>query len=123
MARPRKPTELKLLQGTAQKCRMNPDEPPKSSDRPKPPEYLTDMERDHFEVIVGRMSERGYASASYTEIIALASQVYPHTLDPDQLLKAAPVYKSCLSELGLTPSSSSKVVVKKQEEKANRWAM
>ena len=41
MARPRKPTALKLLKGTAQKCRTNKDEPKPAVGMPEPPDHLS----------------------------------------------------------------------------------
>lgn len=40
MGRPRKPTELKKLQGTAQPCRLNPDEPTPEIGMPDVPKGL-----------------------------------------------------------------------------------
>ena len=42
MGRPRKPTHLKLVAGTAQPCRTNKAEPRPARARPSPPSYLTD---------------------------------------------------------------------------------
>lgn len=124
--RPRKDTALKLLQGTAQKCRLNPDEPKKSPHRPVCPDQLGPEARAHFELLTERMAERGYATASYTEIIVHAARLYEQTLDgPDMLVKLANAYRTALSELGLTPASSSKVVVKQQrtEDQKSKWAL
>ena len=41
MARPRKPTALKLLKGTAQKCRLNKNEPKPEVGMPTPPVHLS----------------------------------------------------------------------------------
>ena len=41
MARPRKPTHLKLVAGTAQPCRTNKTEPKPARSRPSPPDYLS----------------------------------------------------------------------------------
>ena len=124
--RPRKPTQLKVLQGTDRKHRTNDNEPEAASDLPQAPAYLRKKAREHFDVLVSRMEERGYASASYTEIIALAALNFENINSRDwkKADAARQKYRMCLTELGLTPSSSSKVVVtKKKEEKKSKWAM
>ncbi|MGR0187232.1 P27 family phage terminase small subunit [Azospirillum aestuarii] len=40
--RPRKPTHLKVVSGTAQPCRTNPNEPKPKRERPSPPAHLSD---------------------------------------------------------------------------------
>lgn len=42
MGRPRLPTKLKLLKGTAQPCRMNKNEPNPEAGMPEPPEHLSE---------------------------------------------------------------------------------
>lgn len=41
MARPRTPTRLKLIKGTAQSCRLNKKEPAAGKGIPRPPEHLS----------------------------------------------------------------------------------
>jgi len=124
--RPRKPTQLKVIQGTSRKCRENPAEPVHSPDRPETPEYLSTKAKKHFDLLVSRIEGRGYASADYTEIIALAALNFEHIKSRDFGIgnKARQAYRMCLVELGLTPSSASKVTVtKKKEEKQSKWAL
>jgi P27 family predicted phage terminase small subunit len=48
MARPRTPTKLKLVKGTAQPCRTNSGEPKLPKGIPPPPEHLSDRARRHW---------------------------------------------------------------------------
>ena len=132
MARPIKPTELKLLQGTARKCRIDPNEPKAANDMPMAPKTLGKLALEHFNVLVGRIDGMGYASSSFTEIIALAASEYEEIeicsgvidrigliVESDTGVKENPAVatrrkakqgcRMCLTELGLTPSSKSKV--------------
>jgi len=152
MARPRKPTELKLLKGTARPCRMNPDEPDQSSGLPVAPSHLGTIAREHFDILVKRIDDMGYASDSFTEVLALASEAFetwqlcnaviaeigmvgliPNSYgdivrkeNPEVAIrqKAWQTYRMCLVEMGLTPASKSKVSAKKKEpEKKGKWAL
>jgi P27 family predicted phage terminase small subunit len=45
LARPRTPTALKVIKGTAQKCRINAREPKPDPGMPRPPEHLSERAR------------------------------------------------------------------------------
>ena len=47
-----KPTNLKILTGTARRHRINPHEPKPNVARPNPPEHLTDAARGEWERVV-----------------------------------------------------------------------
>ena len=59
MARPRKPTAVKRLQGTLQKCRTNVSEPIPQNDIKSivPPDYLCDSARDIWTFAVEQVPE------------------------------------------------------------------
>jgi hypothetical protein len=123
MARPRKPTAVKVLQGTLQKCRTNENEPVPDSNPPVVPATLADIGQAHFDLLVSRLDNENRASASYTEIIALAAMVYQEMRAGDFCTKLATLYRGCLNDLGLTPSSASKVSAQKKEPvKINKFA-
>jgi P27 family predicted phage terminase small subunit len=81
MARPRKPTALKELAGTAQPCRINPDEPkPPAADETlagDPPAFLSERGARHWPDLVKLTSDMGvltvadgYALAETCEALA-----------------------------------------------------
>lgn len=58
MARPRKPTHLKVVAGTDQPCRTNKKEPKPKRERPSPPSHLSDKAKTAWgeaSVILDRM--------------------------------------------------------------------
>lgn len=69
--RPRKPTHLKIVSGTAQKCRMNPDEPKPSSELPTPPDWLSERASAIFRELVVIIDRMRIASASDISMLAL----------------------------------------------------
>lgn len=71
--RKRIPDHLKVVAGTAQPCRMNPDAPMAASDLPVPPTWLSARAAEIFLGLVGVIDEMGIASASDTAVLALAS--------------------------------------------------
>lgn len=71
--RPRKPTRLKIVAGTAQKCRTNPAEPLPASDLPTAPEWLSVRASEIFMDIVKIIDGMRIASASDTAVLALAA--------------------------------------------------
>ena len=42
------PTKLKMLKGTAQKCRVNPNEPKLAPALPEPPDFLGETAREEW---------------------------------------------------------------------------
>lgn len=149
--RKRKPTARHELEGTARADRMNPDEPTPSEELPVAPRGLSRAEKVHFNTIVDRLHELGYASKSHTEtILTLArrlaeADVYSRTLNkkgysyesmtesggvivrmrPEVAARSEAMRhaQSLLAELGLTPASSAKVTKPKRtpKKKANAF--
>lgn len=136
MGRPRTSDADKVLNGTARPDREN-HAPEPSEERPDPPAYLTDEEARIFDLFVGQLEELGIASATHTATIALAAQRQAQVVELGKVIDdegavyrtlsttGAPVIKSnpavamrsqamrhlhaLLAELGLTPSSLSRV--------------
>jgi P27 family predicted phage terminase small subunit len=59
MGRPRKPSALKIVQGTAQKCRMNPLEPKPEHGNPDAPEGLGTRAAAYYQRICDLLSGMG----------------------------------------------------------------
>ncbi len=143
MPNPRKPTHLKALQGTVQKCRVLADEAQPTGKTPVPPQHLDEGEAAKFRVLVGYILGMGVGSVEDTDALAnLAAclveieedQVLLRSLgsayyvpNPDNgLIRPHPAVarlnanrkraQSLLGEFGLTPASRAKVSGGKKEE-------
>lgn len=68
--RPRKPTHLKVVAGTAQKCRINKDEPKAKGGWPVAPEWLSARSSTIFDETCRRMSGMGTLSEEWADVIA-----------------------------------------------------
>lgn len=146
VGRKRTPDYLKLLKGTAQKCRMHPNAPVAVHDTPQPPEWLTDRGKEIFRLLVARLDALHYASVSHTEIIALAAlrqeevehctafiveythrmktkgvTEYKHRPEVGLRSDAAKHLQSLLAELGLTPAAMGKIEVPSSAKKKNAF--
>ncbi|MDY6323259.1 MAG: phage terminase small subunit P27 family [Succinivibrio sp.] len=144
MARPRKPTAIKALQGTLQPCRTNKNEPvPELKiSQIDPPEYLNPVAKKAWLFAVSQMPE-GMVTGLDFSVFALWADTYSKILElesaiqhqgltvfdekrgydiPNPLLKAQnelkQVLRGYITELGFSPASRSKVSVqsKKKEE-------
>ncbi len=60
--RKRIPTKLKIIRGTDQKCRMNPDEPEPEIELPKPPKHLTGIAAKEWKRAGALLEELGLIS-------------------------------------------------------------
>ena len=137
--RPRKPDHLKIVSGTAQRCRMNPTAPKPSDARPTPPAFLSDRAQEIFGSLTGILVGLGIASADHVHMMALVAvrleeveNLYDLISDPqvgrvyittstmgDKVFKSRPEVaqmnaamrhaQSLLAEFGLSPSSVGKV--------------
>ena len=73
--RKRIPDNIKLVKGTAQKCRMNPDAPEPPGDMPRPPAWLSSRcAVEHFGALRSRAEALGVASSVDTEMLGLAAE-------------------------------------------------
>lgn len=68
--RPRKPTHLKVVAGTAQKCRINKDEPKAKGGWPVAPDWLSERSSVIFDETCRRMSGMGTLSEEWADVIA-----------------------------------------------------
>jgi P27 family predicted phage terminase small subunit len=137
VGRKRIPDHLKLIKGTAQPSRMNPDAPTPSTALPTPPEWLSERGAEWFLKTVGLLDGMGIASADHVDMLSLAASRYDEVLDCQAVIedlgrvysvvsisgsvmfKARPEVamkneamrhlQSLLAEFGLSPSSVGKV--------------
>lgn len=70
MARPKKPTNLKILQGTYRKSRANKNEPKPEIDIPEPPAFLTDRALEEWNRVAPEL--KNLALLSRIDCMALA---------------------------------------------------
>ena len=147
--RPRKPTAVKKLQGTLQKCRANPAEPTPQNDLKAmtPPEYLTDSAKEIWAFALsqapeGMLSTLDFGIFSewavvYDQFLTISESVKKGgtlrretdgELVPSPLLSklhsTITLLRGLQSDLGFTPSSRSRVVSfgKDTEKTGNKFS-
>lgn len=146
MARPRKPTAVKRLQGTLQKCRTNPNEPIPNTpiDRFEPPVFFTETQRDLWIFAISQMPSGMLSGLDfgifsrwcimYDQFVELTKSVnengavmYDEMGVPfanplvNTLNKLAVSLRGIETELGFTPASRSKVSLASKEEPKNKF--
>ena len=146
MARPRKPTAVKRLQGTLQKCRTNPNEPIPNTpiDRFEPPVFFTETQRDLWIFAISQMPSGMLSGLDfgifsrwcimYDQFVELTKSVnengavmYDENNVPfanplvNTLNKLAVSLRGIETELGFTPASRSKVSLASNEEPKNKF--
>ena len=84
-----KPTKLKLLQGTAQKCRMNPSEPKPVSSVPEPPSHLTAAALEEWDRITPELERLGLLSEMDMAALAGYCQNFSRWQEAEKALKAS----------------------------------
>jgi len=138
MGRKPKPDHLKILSGTAQKCRMNPDAPPANTGVASCPDWLSDRAAEIFANLSAVLLGMGIASPDdqhalamlasrleevelMTAVIEDGGRVYEQKDDEGnvRMVRARPEVgmrneamrhaQSMLAEFGLTPAARSKV--------------
>ena len=70
------PTQVKLLRGTAQRCRMNPDEPAPDPSLPDAPTHLSPEAREEWDRVAGELYDLGVLSAVDRAALAAYCQAY-----------------------------------------------
>lgn len=142
--RKRKSDHLKVIAGTDEPRRMNPDAPSAPEALPIAPGWLTKRGAEIFDNIVALLDEMGIASSADAQIITLCASRIEEieittamvedngrtyettTASGDTMARSRPEVaqrseamrhaQSLLSELGLTPAARSKVSVTKKPE-------
>lgn len=145
MARPRKPTAIKKLQGTLQPCRTNYNEPipKKALNTIEPPTYLSDTARDLWQFAVQQAPDELLTSLDFS-VFSCWADTMAKIIECEKILKSEgttvmdektgvskphPMLKmqndlkyllrGYLTELGFTPASRSKVSVHTKTENKN----
>jgi P27 family predicted phage terminase small subunit len=143
--RKRIPDNLKVIAGTDQPCRMNPDAPAPAEDMPRPPAWLSRRAVEHFGALRSRFEYMSVATSTDTEMLALAAARLAEIEECDELIeehgrliesvsnkgtmvRANPAVgqrneamrhlHSLLSEFGASPASRSKVKAPKKKDDA-----
>lgn len=141
--RKRKPTPLKVIQGTQRADRINHNEPTPEPQIPKPPEHLHGESLIEWERVSKELYKIGLLSEIDRSALAAYCVVWARWADAEHKLKTEPLVivskngqpfqnptlgianrsldlmRSYLSEFGMTPSSRSRVTASKKEEKKN----
>lgn len=141
--RKRKPDHLKVVAGTDQPSRMNPNAPKAPKELPEAPEWLSKEATKYFDRLVETLVKMGIASSADIDVIAhCASRLYEieectaiiedlgktyqtTTQAGDTMFRARPEVamrneamrhaQSLLGELGLTPAARSRVTANPDE--------
>jgi len=146
MARPIKPTHLKVVSGTAQKCRTNPNEPKPERARLSPPAHVSNCAREVWGTVALILDEMGvltkadvlameglceaYAELqkARSELDELGSLTYETTNQSgDTMWRARPQvamvsdadrrFRMWLAAVGMTPADRSRVSAAPAEKK------
>ena len=130
--RPRKPTKLKLLQGTLQKCRTNPNEPQPPPAIPDPPPEVNGRALEEWNRVAPQLLQLGILTDLDRAGLAGYCLSYAQYLEATQELKKGVIFKApsgypvispwwvvanraldqmhkCLTDLGLSPASRTRI--------------
>lgn len=149
MARPRKPTALKLVKGTAQKCRTNKSEPKPARAIPSPPAHLSDRAKTAWgavSVVLDRMGVLTEADAvaleglceTYADLVEARlalkkrgatvyeggteeAKIYRSYPEVAQVADADRRLQAWLTKFGLSPADRSRVSAT-GEQPVDEWA-
>ena len=140
------PTALKIVRGTDQPCRVNPDEPVIASDKIIRPPHVKGAAKKFWEQFVPTMQAAGIISnADVPGIEALCRKYaewnqYQKAAERDGLIimkvngdlvaspyislaqKSFDSFRLMLTEFGMTPSSRTKVSTIKPKETKDEWS-
>lgn len=84
--RPRLPTQLKLIRGTARPSRMRPGEPMPPAAIPQAPEWLSAEARGYFEHLAELAGRLGVLAETDVEIVALAAHAREEFRQADEIV-------------------------------------
>jgi len=146
MANPKKPTNLKIIQGTFRKDRATPNEPKPNINIPSPPDHLSKEALIEWDRITPILYNLGLLSDLDMVALAAYCQAYGRWTQAEMELKGSGIIiktqngnviqnplvgianqamiqtHKFLVEFGLTPASRSKVSANKQDDKkADPW--
>lgn len=89
MARPRKPTHLKIVAGTAQPCRTNASEPKPVRERPSPPTHLSDRAKVAWGAVSVLLDRMGVLTEADSLALEGLCSAYADLVDARASLKLA----------------------------------
>lgn len=81
------PTHLKMVRGTLQKCRMNPDEPTPDPEIPDAPPHLSPEAREEWERLALELYELGILSTIDRAALAAYCQAYGRWVEAEEQLR------------------------------------
>lgn len=87
MARPRKPTQLKIVAGTAQNCRLNPNEPKPERGVPLPPSHLSPKARLAWKYVAQVLDDMGVITQADAMALEGACESYADLRNAREALK------------------------------------
>ncbi len=149
MAYPKKPTALKVLQGTVDKSRENKHEAKPPLALPEPPEFLKGIALEHYKMLGPRLVNCGLLTNIDGDMLAAYCNAYGMFSDAVEEMEkfkanggnwfkydsdkgnevqrvlvgvinqTRKAMQSLAAEFGMSPAQRSKVVAKKQEETGN----
>ena len=147
MSRPATPTKLKILKGSAQPCRMLPNEAAPRSDRVEAPDGLSPEALKQWDRVRAELYDTGIVTNLDVHALALYCEAYArYAFANEQIQKFGPVVNTpneypvqspwlqianksfdqmmkVLSEFGMTPSSRTRVSsVKKSDQAKADWS-
>lgn len=82
-----KPTKVKQLQGNPGKRALNKNEPQPSTDRPEPPEYLTEEALEEWNFLIPQLEEMGLLGTLDKSLLAMLCQSYGRYVEAEEKLK------------------------------------
>lgn len=88
MGRPRTPTALKLVKGTAQACRINPGEPEPDRGIPDPPEHLSERALAAWPGIAGLLDGMGVLTRADGLVLEALCETYAELQAAREALRA-----------------------------------
>jgi len=143
----KKPTNLKIVQGTFRKDRVNEDEPNPEICVPNPPEHLSDAAKKEWDRISEELCNLGLLSEIDMAMLAAYCQIYGRWVDAEEKLKgeeivittqannlvqnplvgvantALKMMRPFLVEFGMSPASRAKISAPKQPKQTkNKWS-
>lgn len=151
MARPRTPTALKLVKGTAQPCRTNRKEPKPRREIPSPPAHLSDRAKTAWGAVALILDRMGIVTEADGVALEGLCEAYADLVDARVRLRerGSPTYKTIsqtgsvmfraypevamvsdadrrlgfwLGRVGMTPADRSKVSAIDDKKDADPWA-
>ena len=120
---------MKILQGTFDKSRSNPDEPRPDlvTGIPVSPRRLKGEARREWDRVAPELSRLGVLAVDELSVLATYCGLHAAIVAGEKCGKLAPAgyygqYRGMVADFGLTPSSRSKVKSHKPQAKQNEWS-